>query len=145
MTDHEKYRIKQLSIFSENRPGRLMDIAADMKAAEINILGFTIAEGSGYGVVRMLVDKPEKAHETLTAHGHVVKFTEVVAVKMEDRPGGLYDLTVLLRDAGINIEYAYGYRNPPNAVLIMRVEDIDRAIDAVLASGRQLYDTSHFR
>ncbi|HVO78179.1 MAG TPA: ACT domain-containing protein [Methanomassiliicoccales archaeon] len=145
MTDHEKYRIKQLSIFSENRPGRLMDIAGEMKVSGVDILGFTIAEGSGYGVVRMLVDKPDKAHEALAAHGHVVKFTEVLAVRMEDRPGGLYDLTVLLRDAGINIEYAYGYRSPPNAVLIIKVEDIDRAIDAVLASGRQLCDKSHFR
>jgi hypothetical protein len=145
MTEHEKYRIKQLSIFSENRPGRLMDIAREMKAAGINILGFTIAEGSGYGVVRMLVDKPEKAHESLTAHGHAVKLTEVLAINMEDKPGGLYDLTVLLRDAGINIEYAYGYRNPPSAVLIMRVEDIDKAIDVVFESGRQLLDTSHFK
>ena len=141
----EKYRIKQLSIFSENRPGRLMDLARDMKEAKVNILGFTIAEGSGYGVVRMLVDKPEKAYEKLSAQGHVVKFTDVLAVKMEDKPGGLYDLTVLLKEAGINIEYAYGYRNSPAAVLILKVEDFDKAIDIILGSGRTLYDISHFR
>ena len=145
MSDHGKYRIKQLSIFSENRPGRLMDIARDMKEAQVNILGFTIAEGSGYGVVRMLVDKPEKAHEKLTANGHVVKFTEVLAVKMEDKPGGLYDLTVMLKDAGINIDYAYGYRNSPAAVLILKVEDIEKAIDSILGSGRSLYDVTHFK
>jgi hypothetical protein len=145
MVEREKYHIKQLSIFSENRPGRLMDIAGSMKQAKVNILGFTIAEGSGYGVVRMLVDKPEKAHEMLTKEGHVVKFTDVLAVKMEDKPGGLYDLTLMLRDAGINIEYAYGYRNSPAAVLIMRVEDLDRAIDAILDSGRELFDVSHFK
>ncbi|MDD1747615.1 MAG: acetolactate synthase [Methanomassiliicoccales archaeon] len=143
--DLEKYRIKQLSIFSENRPGRLMDLARDMKEAQVNILGFTIAEGSGYGVVRMLVDKPEKAYEKLATQGHVVKFTDVLAVKMEDKPGGLYDLTVLLKEAGINIEYAYGYRNSPAAVLILKVEDFDGAIDTVLGSGRTLYDVSHFR
>jgi len=141
----EKYRIKQLSIFSENRPGRLMDLARDMKEAHVNILGFTIAEGSGYGVVRMLVDKPEKAHEKLSSQGHVVKFTDVLAVKMEDKPGGLFDLTVLLKEAGINIEYAYGYRNSPAAVLILKVEDFDRAIDTILGSGRTLYDVSHFK
>ncbi|MEM0449319.1 MAG: acetolactate synthase [Methanomassiliicoccales archaeon] len=145
MDDRAKYRIKQLSIFSENRPGRLMDIARDMKEAQVNILGFTIAEGSGYGVVRMLVDKPEKAYEKLTSEGHVVKFTDVLAVKMEDKPGGLYDLTVMLKEAGINIEYAYGYRNHPSAVLILKVEEVDRAIDCILASGRTLYDTSHFK
>jgi hypothetical protein len=145
MGEHDKYRIKQLSIFSENRPGRLMDIARDMKEAQVNVLGFTIAEGSGYGVIRMLVDKPEKAHEKLTANGHVVKFTEVLAVRMEDRPGGLYDLTDMLKGAGINIEYAYGYRNSPAAVLIIKVEDIERAIDSILSSGRSLYDVSHFK
>lgn len=145
MRERERYHIKQLSIFSENRPGRLMDIAGSMKEAQVNILGFTIAEGSGYGVVRMLVDKPEKAHEKLSKEGHVVKFTDVLAVKMEDKPGGLYDLTLMLSKAGINLEYAYGYRNSPSAVLIMRVEDIDRAIDAILDSGRQLYDVSHFK
>jgi hypothetical protein len=141
----ERYRIKQLSIFSENRPGRLMDLARDMKDVNVNILGFTIAEGSGYGVVRMLVDKPEKALEKLSSQSHVVKFTDVLAVKMEDKPGGLYDLTVLLKEAGINIEYAYGYRNSPNAVLILKVEDFDKAIDTILGSGRTLYDVSHFR
>jgi hypothetical protein len=69
----------------------------------------------------------------------------VIAVKMEDKPGGLYDLTVLLKEAGINIEYAYGYRNSPNAVLILKVEDFDKAIDTILSSGRTLYDVSHFR
>ena len=143
--DRDKYRIKQLSIFSENRPGRLMDITRDMKDAGVNILGFTIAEGSGYGVVRMLVDKPEKARDTLSSHGHVVKFTDVLAVQMEDKPGGLHKLTALLNAAGINIEYAYGYRSPPVAVLIMRVEDIDKAIDTVLGNGGHLFDTSHFK
>jgi hypothetical protein len=143
--DQEKYRIKQLSIFSENRPGRLMDLARDMKETHVNILGFTIAEGSGYGVVRMLVDQPEKAYEKLSSQGHVVKFTDVLAVKMEDKPGGLYDLTVLLKEAGINIEYAYGYRNSPAAVLILKVEDFDKAIDTILGSGRTLYDVSHFK
>jgi hypothetical protein len=143
--DLERYRIKQLSIFSENRPGRLMDIAHDMKEADVNILGFTIAEGSGYGVIRMLVDKPEKAYEKLTSQGHVVKFTDVLAVKMEDKPGGLYDMTELLKDVGINIEYAYGYRNAPSAVLILKVEDLYRAIETILGSGRSLFDISYFQ
>jgi hypothetical protein len=64
---------------------------------------------------------------------------------MEDKPGGLHRLTTLLNAAGINIEYAYGYRSPPVAVLIMRVEDIDKAIDTVLDNGGHLFDTSHFK
>jgi hypothetical protein len=121
-----------------------MDVAKAMKESKVNILGFTIAEGSGYGVIRMLVDHPERAHEKLVKEGFVAKFTDVLAVDMEDKPGGLYDLTEVLKDNGINIEYAYGYRNRPRAVLILRVENIDKAVETILASGRTLLDTSHF-
>jgi hypothetical protein len=141
----DKYRIKQLSIFSENRPGRLMDIAKAMTEAKVNILGFTIAEGMGYGVVRALVDQPEKAYEKLIEEGFIVRYTDVLAVKMEDAPGGLYDLTLILEAAGINIEYAYGYSMPPGAVLIVKVEQVEQGIDTLKKSGRELLDTSHFK
>ncbi len=140
----DKYRIKQLSIFSENRPGRLMDIANAMKEAKVNILGFTIAEGMGYGVVRALVDQPEKAYEKLVKEGFIVRFTDVLAVRMGDTPGGLYDLTTVLKAAGINIEYAYGYSMPPGAVLIVKVEQVDQGIETLQKNGRVLLDTSHF-
>jgi hypothetical protein len=141
----DKYRIKQLSIFSENRPGRLMDIAKAMKEAKVNILGFTIAEGMGYGVVRALVDQPEKAYEKLIKEGFIVRYTDVLAVRMEDAPGGLYDLTNVLEAAGINIEYAYGYSMPPGAVLIVKVEQVEQGIGTLQKSGRELLDTSHFK
>ena len=141
----DKYRIKQLSIFSENRPGRLMDIAKAMKEAKVNILGFTIAEGMGYGVVRALVDQPETAYEKLVKEGFIVRYTDVLAVRMEDAPGGLYDLTTILQAAGINIEYAYGYSMPPGAVLIVKVEQVEQGIDTLQKKGRALLDTSYFK
>ena len=80
MSENDKYRIKQLSIFSENRPNRLGAVAKVLKEGKINILGFSIAEGAGYGVIRVLVDKPEIAKDLLIKDGFVVKFTEVLAI-----------------------------------------------------------------
>ncbi|MCG7840893.1 MAG: acetolactate synthase [Methanomassiliicoccales archaeon] len=142
MTDSDKYRIKQLSIFSENRPNRLGAVANVLKEGGINILGFSIAEGAGYGVIRVLVDRPEVARDLLTKEGFVVKFTEVLAIQMEDRPGGLFDLTDHMKE--VNIEYGYGYRNPPYAVLIVRVEDIEKGIENLLKGGLRLLDNTTF-
>jgi len=142
MSDIGKYKIKQLSIFSENRPNRLGAVAKVLKEGKINILGFSIAEGAGYGVIRVLVDRPDTAKDLLTKEGFVVKFTEVLAIQMQDTPGGLFDLTDQMKD--INIEYGYGYRNPPYAVLIVRVEDIDKGIRSLLDGGLRLLDNETF-
>lgn len=143
--DISRYRIKQLSIFSENRPGRLAAVSKVLMEERINILAFSIAEGAGYGVIRVIVDKPEKGLEKLLHAGFMVRFTDVMAVEMKDKPGGLYELTQMLSEAGVNIEYAYGYRNKPCAVLIIRVEEVDQGIRKVLAHGAKLLDTDHFQ
>lgn len=139
-----KYRVKQLSIFSENRPGRLAAVAKAMKDEDVNIFAFSIAEGAGYGVIRALVDKPEKALEKLSSIGFTVRFTDVLAVEMEDRPGGLYGAVEELGRAGINIEYSYAYSGRRCAVLIMRVEDTDSAIRHLLSVGARLLEVSQF-
>ena len=141
---YSKYHVKQLSIFSENRPGRLAAVAKALKEEDINIFAFSIAEGAGYGVIRTLVDKPEKAMDKLGSIGFTVRFTDVLAVEMEDRPGGLYDVIEVLGKAGINIEYSYAYSGRKCAVLIMRVEDIDSAIKQLLAAGANLLEVSQF-
>lgn len=141
---NENYHVKQLSIFSENRPGRLAAVAKAMKEEGINIFAFSIAEGAGYGVIRALVDKPEKAFEKLQAIGFTVRYTDVLAVKMEDRPGGLYDAIRVLGEGGINIEYSYAYSGRKCAVLIVRVEDIDPAIRKLLEAGADLLEISQF-
>lgn len=141
---YSKYHIKQLSIFSENRPGRLAAVAKAMKEEDVNIFAYSIAEGAGYGVIRALVDKPEKAMEKLGALGFTVRFTEVLAVEMEDRPGGLYDAIKVLGRADINIEYSYAYSGRKCAVMVMRVEDIDSAIRHLLGAGARLLEVSQF-
>lgn len=87
--DITKYTIKQISVFSENKPGRLAAIAGALQDEGINILAFSIAEANGFGVVRALVDLPEAAYKKLNAMGFMVSFTDVIAVKMRDVPGTL--------------------------------------------------------
>jgi hypothetical protein len=141
---YERYHVKQLSIFSENRPGRLASIAKAMKEEGVNINAFSIAEGAGYGVIRTLVDKPEKAYEKLKSLGFTVTYTDVLAVEMVDRPGGLFEVVNVLAEAGINIEYSYAYSGRKCAVLIMRVEDIDGAIRKLLEASAKLLDVSQY-
>lgn len=134
------YTIKQISIFAENKPGRLASIAEVLELENINILAFSIAEASGFGVIRALVDDPDKAYQRLTDLGYVVSSTDVIGVRMRDEPGGLKDIAKMLGDAGINIEYAYAYSGRPSAVLILRVDQVEDAITALLAGGGQLLE-----
>ncbi len=142
--DSKKFVIKQISIFSENRPGRLASIAHALGEEKINILAFSIAEANGFGVVRALVDHPEEAFEKLSALGFNVAFTDVIAVQMKDKPGGLYEIAKVLGDAGVNIEYSYAYSGKDAAVLILRVDQVDDAIDKILKSGATLIERSVF-
>jgi ACT domain-containing protein len=82
----KKYVIKQISVFSENRPGRLAAVSRALEEDKINILAFTIAEADGFGVIRALVDHSDRAYEKLTGMGFMVHFTDVIAVQMHDRP-----------------------------------------------------------
>ncbi|HTY52073.1 MAG TPA: ACT domain-containing protein, partial [Methanomicrobiales archaeon] len=111
----------------------------------VNIFAFSIAEADGFGVVRALVNHPDKAYRKLTSLGFVVSFTDVIGVKMRDEPGGLYEVARLLGDAGINIEYSYAYSGKEAAVLILRVDNIRVAIEKILAAGGSLMEAAFFR
>ena len=139
------YVIKQISIFSENKPGRLAAIAKALQVEKINILAFSIAEADGFGVVRALVDNPEKAFEKLSTLGFNVAFTDVIAVKMKDEPGGLYEIAQILGEWMINIEYSYAYSGKDAAVLILRVDNVDAAITAIRKGGGTLLESSLFQ
>ena len=142
--DTQKFVIRQISIFSENRPGRLAAIAHTLGEEKINILAFSIAEANGFGVVRALVDHPEKAHDKLQSLGFNVAFTDVIAVHMNDKPGGLFEVAKVLGDAGVNIEYSYAYSGKDGAVLILRVDLVDEAIKKIRNSGATLLERSVF-
>jgi hypothetical protein len=141
----KKFVIKQISIFSENRPGRLAAISGALEEDQINILAFTIAEADGFGVVRALVDHSDRAYEKLTGLGFMVHFTDVIAVQMHDRPGGLHEIAQILGDSNINIDYAYAYSGKDAAVLILRVDNVDQAVQTLRAKGVTLIESSFFQ
>ena len=133
-----KYVIRQISVFSENKPGRLSAIAKGLEEAGVNIYAFSIAESKGFGVVRLIVDKSTAALKKLADIGFMVSYTDVIGIKMEDRPGGLYETASILGDGGINIEYAYAYSGKNGAVLVIRVDDVATAVKKLLAAGKEL-------
>jgi hypothetical protein len=142
--DTKKFIIRQISVFSENKPGKLAAIARAFQEEKINILAFSIAEADGFGVVRALVNQPDKAHKKLTSLGYNVAFTDVIAVKMRDEPGGLFEIAKLLGDSKINMEYAYAYSGKEAAVLIIRVDNAEEAVKQLLSHGGVLIESSVF-
>jgi len=130
-------RIRQISIFLENRPGQLSAICRDLAAADINIATLSLADTSDFGIVRMIVDDHEKAKAVLTEHGHAVNVREVVAVCVPDRPGGMAEVMSVLEKSGANVEYSYAFafHRGEKAVLVFRFSDNDVAEKALAAAG----------
>lgn len=125
--------LKQVSIFLENKEGRLYEVAKLLGDSHINMRALCVAETADYGVARMIVDKPEAAVKVLKDNGFTVKETDVLAVQISDEPGGLAGVLKILRDGDINVEYLYCFTTPRegNAVDVMRVEDLESAIKAL--------------
>lgn len=140
----EPYIIKQVSLFSENKPGRLAAMAKAFQDEGINIKAFSIAEADGFGVIRVLVDKTEAAYAKLTSMGFNVAYTDVIAVQMRDEPGGLYEIASRLADASINIEYSYAYSGKNKAILILRVDHVEDAIRYIREAGFDLVTQQEF-
>jgi len=132
---NDAYLVKQISIFSENKPGKLAHVAKVFQDAGVNMLSFSIAEAEGFGVIRALVDEPKLAFSALNEKGIHVAYTDVIAVRMRNQPGGLYEVASGLAEASINIEYSYAFAGCHQATLILRVDDIDAAIDIIQKNG----------
>jgi hypothetical protein len=130
-------KIKQLSLFLENQAGKLRFPSKVLAEAGIDILTLSLADTQQFGILRLIVDDWERAKKVLEAAGSVVKITEVVAVEVDNRPGGLCRILEILDDAGINIEYMYAFTfgRGDRAVLIFRFEDSDGAMRILEAKG----------
>jgi hypothetical protein len=129
--------VEQLSVFLENTPGRLAEMARAIGDAGVNMRALMVAETGDYGVVRVLCDRPHEARDVLDAAGFSASLTRVIAVEVPDRPGGLADVVEALGAAGLNVEYAYCFVEPraDAAVYIFRVEDPDRASEVLGQAG----------
>jgi hypothetical protein len=129
--------IKQISLFVENKPGRMAKVSKTLSDANVNIRALTIAEAGDFGVIRMVVDDPEKGYKVLKDNGFTVSTTEVLAVEMKDTPGGLYTIVNALGESSVNVDYAYAFvtAKAQKAMLILRVDDIARAREALGTKG----------
>jgi hypothetical protein len=133
--------IKQISLFAENKPGRLSKIADTLSKAKINIRAFTIAEAGDFGVIRMVVDDPDKAYKALQGQGFAVSETEVIGVEMKDIPGGLHEIADVLGKNSVNIDYAYAFVTSTQlALLILRVDNIPQAQKVLKAAKIRLVE-----
>lgn len=121
--------VRQISVFASNRPGKIAAITGALAEAAINIMGMNIASSGDFGVIKFLVNDLEKADQVLREKGFTVSLNEVLAIEMDDAPGGLHRIADLLYRKNINVEYSYGLPMKPHrsAILIIEVEDIEEA------------------
>ena len=127
----------QMSVFVENKPGRLERVTEILAKAKVNIRAFTVSGTYEYGVMKFLVDKPDKALEALCSQGIPANKREILAVLMDDRPGGLYRIAKVFGQRKMNVEDAYGFviQDKKQAVLVVDVEKISEAQRALKEEG----------
>jgi hypothetical protein len=130
-------KIHQLSIFLENKPGRLSEPCKALAKANINILTLSLADTQQFGIMRLIVRDWPQAKTVLEGVGCVVKVTEVVATEVADRPGGLAEVLTIIESSDINIEYMYAFtfRSGDRAVLVFRFDNPDAAIALLRSRG----------
>jgi hypothetical protein len=122
--------ITQLSIFISNEPGSLAAMTRTLKECNVNIKAFNIAESSGFGVFRAIVDDPEGSYAKLKEKNLIVKKTDIVGVIVDNTPGGLFSAAKILGDANINIEYGYALEGGREPIMFFRVDNPEAAIKA---------------
>lgn len=138
-------KVEQISIFIENKSGRLAEVARVLGEQGVNIRALSLADTSDFGILRLLVDNTDAAQAILKEKGFTVNKTEVVAVEVPDAPGGLYNILQVLDAAKINVEYMYAFveRNAGNAVIIFRFDEVDNAIATLSEKGVSILTGKH--
>lgn len=138
--------IKQISIFVENKKGRLAEITETLAKAGANIRALSIADTTDFGILRLIVDKPDESAAALKEAGITVSVTNVIAVGIDDVPGAFSKPMRILADAEIDVEYMYAFitRKSEKAYVILRVADNDTAAKVLLDKGVELLDEEGF-
>ncbi len=129
--------IKQISVFLENKSGKLISITRILGQNGINIKGLCIADTSDFGILRLIVDKPDEAYNALKENNITATITDVIAMEVPDMPGGLAGVLSFLEKEDINIQYLYSFIEKPsdNAIIMMRVEEVKKTIDVLKKNG----------
>ena len=129
--------MKQLSVFVENKPGTLAEITGILGANDIDMSALQVADTERYGILRLIVNNPQKAEDALKAAGFKVSLTDVIAIAVSHKPGGLSEALKYVAQAGIAVEYMYAFVSPKadTAYVILRVQDNQKAILALQQGG----------
>ncbi|HHJ99529.1 MAG TPA: ACT domain-containing protein, partial [Actinobacteria bacterium] len=117
--------VKQLSVFIANESGRVSEVTGILGDSGVNIRGFSVSDTADYGILRLVVDKPEEARDTLASAGFTVRMDDVICIDLPDCPGGLAEVLKIVSSAGVNIEYVYSL---VATFVVLNVGDVDRAL-----------------
>lgn len=139
--------IKQISIFLENKKGRLADVTELLAAEKIDIKALSLADTAEFGILRLIVDHPDKCITALKAKNFVAQETDVIAVEIKDEPGGLHEVMAVFDKEALNIEYMYAVveKKAANALVIFRIDDYKRAIKVLQDNNITLADHTVFK
>ena len=136
-------RLKQVSVFLENRPGRLEDMLEALLKARVNIRAMSVADTADFGIMRLILSDTGAGLEALKAEGFTATTTDVIRVRIPDHPGGLLEVVAQpLADAGINIEYVYAFVERPmdQAIVVIKTSDADKASETLRARHPEAVD-----
>ena len=141
-------KIKQLSIFLQNRMGSLSKPLEVLTVANVNIRAMCMADTSEFGILRLVVDDPEKGKEALEENNFLVKITDIIGVEMNDTPGGLTTVLDIIKDNLIDLEYLYAFSHEKaeKAILLLHADDIDKLISVLsennvpIVSAEEVYN-----
>jgi hypothetical protein len=130
-------RVEQISIFLENKSGRLAEVTDVLASGGVNIRALSLADTADFGILRLIVDRVDQAKQALKDKGFTIGRTEVLALEVPDRPGGLAEILRILGKAGINVEYMYAFvqRSLDNAIVIFRFDELEKAIQVLTGAG----------
>jgi len=130
-------KVEQIAVFLENKSGRLAEITAKLAEENVNIRALSVADTADFGILRLIVDNVEKAKATLKANGFTMGVTNVIAVEVVDKTGGLAGVLKTIEEEKLNVEYMYAFVNKAreNAILIFRFDETDKAIESLQRTG----------
>jgi hypothetical protein len=134
--------VEQISIFLENKSGRLAEVMGVLFEAGINIRALYLADTADFGILRLIVNDTEKARKALKENGFTVEKTKVIAVEVPDKPGGLSSILDTIKDEGINVEYMYAFveKSGENAIVIFRFDELEKSIDVLRKAGVKIME-----
>ena len=130
-------KVEQISIFLENKSGRLADVTEVLAKADINIRALALADTTDFGILRLIVNDTEKAKLVLKENDFTVGKTEVIAIEVTDKPGGLAQILSIIHKEGLNVEYMYAFleKHEKKAIIIFRFDDLEKAIEILKNAG----------